>query len=446
MHIGAIEKITQNFSNGNIYFKEIEKVLKLSPAELGKRSIVLFNQQINYAKSHSPFYSAALNAVNTSIKETTDIEQVPFTRKEDLRAAYPFGFLATSKSNLIRYGESTGTTGSPTSSFMTRGDWERNTAWVTLSLMNFFSADDMVFIAMPYELAFSAFDIDRAFWNIGATVVPVGTLNSNCPWSRTVKMMDIVKPSVLACSPTRALRLYDIFAECGLDPKQSKFKTLLHIGEACSQAKLRKIMKLWSTKLVTAYGTTETNTLSLPCQFGYQHLIEDRFYFEVVDPLSGQPLNSGERGELVITSLLSEALPLIRYRTGDIVTIHEEPCACGIPLRTMEHWGRYDESVTIGNRRILKIELEDVILSTEGTGCYYCYSVIGNKMKILVEVTNVYKNKIAHDIRNRLFDYYGIEAEVEHTDKTLFCRAMDKMTKPGNLTHEHIIKERGMLP
>jgi len=439
MKIGNLEKL-RNIKSYVDYIEEIKLILQSSREELEKRILETLNIQLEYAGKNSPFYieRSKQGKMPRKIKALAELSEIQFTTKKDLRNAYPFGFIAVPRSRIIRYGESTGTTGSPTSSFMTRDEWERDNLWTTLSYMNFFSEEDMVFIAIPYELAFASVAFEKAFWNIGATVVAVGTLNMVCPWERTLKMMRVLHPSVLICTPTRALRLHDKLTEAGHDPGEVKLKTLFYAGETCSSAKLNKIAKLWNINILTAYGTTETNALSLPCQYGNQHLVEDRYYFEVIDPESGRPIEGKSRGELVITSLVAEAMPLIRYRTGDIVCIEEEPCPCGVPFRRLQHYGRYNEKITIGNNNILKIDLEEAILSVEGTGCYYAAAAEDDVLQILVELVGADKRRISEAVYDKVLKRFGVKPSVHEANREAFCKAMDNMLKPGSLSLKQI--------
>lgn len=422
------------------YYEEVKKILQSSRKELEERTIKALNHTIEHARRNSPFYIERFRKVHLSqkIKSLAELTEFPFTTKADSRSAYPFGFLAVPKSRIVRYGESTGTTGSPTSSFVTRDDWDRGNIWATLSYLNFFSSEDMIFNAVPYELAFSALDADKAFWNIGATVVGVGTLNMICPWERVIKMMSMLHPSVLICTPTRAMRLYDMFLDEEYSPEAVGLKTLFYIGETCSASKLKKIAKLWNVNLVTAYGTTETNSLSLPCQHGNQHLTENRFYFEVIDPAKEIPVKNGERGELVITSLASEAMPLVRYRTGDIVSLHSKACSCGIPFRTIQHYGRYDERIAIKDKVILKVDLEEAILKVKNTGCYYSFSIEDDKLNIMVEIVGDNKKEIIAAICKNVSQQFEISVSVQEINKALICKAMDRMLKPGSVSLTHI--------
>jgi phenylacetate-CoA ligase len=415
--------------------KEMERVEYFNRQELAAWQLDRLNKQLAHAFASSSFYRAQRQALKlpTSLNGLDLLAQFPFTTKDDLRDQYPFGLLAASRRELVRYGESTGTSGRPTSSFFTYEDWIRGNVWVEAALRHYFSPDDMVFIAIPYELTFASYDIDRALEQQGCTVVPVGTLNQICPFSRLIEMMRELHPTGLVCTPTRALRLFDMLVEDGHDPLQIGLQKLLYVGETCSPSKLRKIAETWKIKLVTAYGSTETNSLALPCCYGKSHLSEGRYFFEVIDDVSGTPLPAGQMGELVLTSLCSQAMPLIRYRTGDLVAIEERPCACGSPRRILQHHGRIGEAVEVGGAIIQKLTLEETILATPGTGTYYAAGVRDGVLHVLVEVTEGRAAEVCQDVREAIRQAHQLDCVVEPVPRRTMTAAMDSMLKPGSL-------------
>jgi phenylacetate-CoA ligase len=394
-------------------------------------------EQVRYCFERSPFYRAWRDlGLPDRFVGFADLARFPFTTKDDLRRHYPFGFLAVPPHELIRYGESTGTTGDPTSSFITYEDWIQGNVWVERALQERFSPDDLVFVAIPYELTFASYDIDRALEQLGVTVVAVGTLNQICPFERLIAMMRTLHPTALVCTPTRALRLFDMLVERGHDPLEVGLRRLLYVGETCSRAKLKKIADLWRIELVTAYGSTETNSLALPCGKGEAHLAEDRYLFEVIDPDSGEVLGAEETGELVLSSLRTRAMPLLRYRTGDLVAIEEGTCACGSSRRTLRHQGRVGERIETGGVSLPKIHLEEVLLSSPGTGLYYVAGEREGVLKVHVEIAEIAgadPAEVCREAGRRLREAFGIPASVQPVSRAVVTGAMDRMLKPGSL-------------
>lgn len=414
---------------------EMARIEAMSRDELDRYQLALLNAQLAYAAARAPLYRERFAPLPPPVDGLDALGRLPFTTKEDLRAAYPFGLLAAPRRSLIRYGESTGTTGRPTSSFITYADWIAGNVWVEAALRAHFGEDDLAFIAIPYELTFASYDLDRALEQIGCAVVAVGTLNQICPFPRLVEMMRDVRPTCLVCTPSRALRLYDMLRERGDDPLRVGLRALLYVGETCAPAKLDKLAALWQARLVSAYGSTETNSLALPCARGASHLSEGRYLFEVIDPVHGVPLALGESGELVLTSLRAEAMPLIRYRTGDLVALSPEPCPCGSPRRVLQHRGRVCEAIAIDGRSLYKIDVEEEVLATPGTGLYYAAGERGGALHVAVEVAaGEDPRAVCDDVAARLRRRFRVEPAVRRLDRGLAARAMDRMLKPGSLT------------
>ena len=424
---------------------DLERTESCTRKQLLGLQLERLNAQLQHAYQASPFYRT--RSWRWGFPERLDnlevLSRFPFTTKEDLRELYPFGFLAVPHRELIRYGESTGTSGRPTSSFITYEDWIRGNVWVEHALAPSFSAEDMAFIAIPYELTFASYDIDRALEHLGVTVVAVGTLNQVCPFERMVEMMREVHPTTLVCTPTRALRLYDMLVQQGHDPLKVGLRKLLYVGETCSPARLKKVAEAWQVQLITAYGSTETNSLALPCRLGRSHLVESRYLFEVVDPETGSPRPPGELGELVLTSLTTRAMPLLRYRTGDLVRIEESPCACGSPRRVLQHQGRVGEGFHVEGRNLPRLHLEETLLSTPGTGVYYVAGLREGRLHVHVEIApGADTPRTCNLVAERVRHAHGLKAHVEPVAREAVTRAMDRMLKPGSLSLEDLEKGR----
>lgn len=418
---------------------DLDAYEKLTREEAAAFRLERLRDEIGYVFANSPFYRDKWAAHRgLCVDRVDDLRRLPFTTKQDLRDAYPFGLVAADRAEIIRYGESTGTTGRPTSSVITYEDWIRGNVAVERSVGHWFGPGDLVFIAIPYELAFASYDLDRALEQVGAGVVAVGTLSRVCPFERMVEMMWTVRPTGLVCTPSRALRLYDMLKDSGRDPLEVGLRTFLYVGETCSPAKLSKIADLWQVELPNAYGSTETNSLGLICPDGSLHLTEDRHLFEVVDPETAEPVPDGTAGELVLTSLVARAMPLLRYRTGDFVTAGAQPCACGSPSRVLAHHGRVGEQLVVDGRRINKLALEDVVLSTEGSGLYWAAGETPEGLGIKVEADGGDPGELCREVARRVEESFGTRPRVEPIDRLQVRRAMDRMLKPGSLTLEDL--------
>ena len=419
---------------------ELKLVESFDRAALTAWQLKQLNALLEHAYANSPFYykQKATGNLSGSLGSHDDLAKLPFTTKEHFRDEYPLGFLAVPQRELSRYGESTGTSGGPTSSFITYEDWIRGNVWVEESFRHYFTSKDTAFIAIPYELTFASYDIDRALEQLGVTIVATGTLNQICPFPRLVQMMRDLHPTCLVCTPTRALRLFDMLVDQGYDPLDVGLRKLLYVGETCSPAKLRKIAEAWNIELITAYGSTETNSLALQCPAGRSHLSEGRYCFEIVDPETGAPMPPGEPGEIVLTSLRSRAMPLIRYRTGDLGIANEAPCTCGSPRRTLQHLGRVMESVEVEGVSLGKLALEEAILSAEGTGVYYAAGERDGRLEVYVEALPQASHKICAEVQRAVYEAFGVSALVRPVPRRVLTAAMDRMLKPGSLTLDDV--------
>lgn len=447
MNIDKIVKRCKLESDMRKYMDEIKKCYGFNREELKDNALKRINMELPVIVECTPYYKALYQEGNfpDKVDSLEEFEQIPFVTKQSLREQYPFGFLNGSMDQVVRYGESTGTSGSPTSSFMSKKDWEENIARVTLHLSNFFSKKDIVFIMIPFELAFSAVDMDKSLWNIGSCVVAIGAKNQVCPIDRVAEMMMKVKPTALICSPTRAIRLYYLLKEKGYEPEEVGLKTILYIGETCSDAKLDKIKEMWGgVQLTTIYGFTETNSIALPCEHNRSHLVEDRSYFELVDPKSGETLKNGKEGELVITTLRHEAFPLIRFRTGDYVRIEDTPCTCGLRFRTIKHLGRYMDRKELNGHLFMKNDLENSVLSIKGTGCNFMYSIEEGELQIAVDIIVDEKEAVKQQLIERLQDKYGAMPHVYELDRKKYFEVVDSSLKPGSIDWSAILDKGGL--
>jgi phenylacetate-CoA ligase len=201
---------------------------------------------------------------------------------------------------------------------------------------------------------------------------------------------------------------------------------------------MRRIAGLWGVRVVNAYGSTETNSLALPCPAGHLHLTEDRHLFEVVDPEAGTPLPDGTRGELIVTSLLSRGMPLIRYRTGDLVAIGPRPCRCGQATRVITHHGRIDDCFIAGGRTVHRVDLEELIASHPGTDLYYVADTLDSTLAVQVVLEDGAGPEACESISRAIFEAFGVAASVAPIARDLIFRAMDRKLKPGALRLEDL--------
>lgn len=363
-------------------------------------------KEIRYAAKNSPFYSELYknNHVEIqSILEESNLQKLPFTTKEHLRQQYPFGLLASSLEKVSHYAESTGTTGVPTSAYFSQKDWFQNNIHVAYRLMDLFSEDDIAVISAPYELSVPAQDLEKTFDLIGITQVACGVLNEFCSWEKTVDLINKVQPTIMVASGTRMLLLSEVARKMGYCAKSDfSIKKILNIGETANPTKAKKIKEIWGADVFNAYGMTETCSLAITCRYGNMHIMDDRYYYEVIDVHTGDNINDERVGELVITSLENEVMPLIRYKTNDQVRVTTQHCECGNKAEIIEHFGRIEDVIRIGEWQISYLKIEELIMSCESHNKFYRVEYSHKQICITVDLKENYSAEfILEELQNK---------------------------------------------
>ncbi|WP_224363922.1 phenylacetate--CoA ligase family protein [Hyalangium versicolor] len=319
----------------------------------------------------APYYEGRLPRVEKL--DRLSWEQLPLTRKEDLRAAYPFGLLAVPQSQLSTYHESSGTSGHPISSFFTERDWEDILSRFLRNGVRL-CREDMVLIKTPYALVTTAHQMHGAARSVGATIVPADNRSANMPYSRVLRLLHDLPVTVAWCMPTEVLLWAYAARRSGRAPARDFpwLRNFLVAGEPLSAAKRAHLEALWGGKRVLVdYGSTETGSLAGECAQGRLHLWSDRLYFEVRDPQTGGFSEQGT-GSLVVTPLFRQAMPLIRYDLEDVVEISHAPCACGQALPTVRVLGRKASVMSAGARAFSTVELEEAFYASAAeTGLWF---------------------------------------------------------------------------
>jgi phenylacetate-CoA ligase len=307
------------------------------------------------------------------LKTLADISRFPFTLKTDLRDTYPFGLFAVPREQVIRLHASSGTTGKPTVVGYTRGDLDR---WSDLMARSMACAGarpgDIVHNAYGYGLFTGGLGAHYGAERLGCTVVPV----SGGGTERQVTLIQDFGAHVLCATPSYALNIAEVAQGMGVDLRQSKLRVGLFGAEPWSEAMRAELQARLGLTAVDIYGLSEILGPGVACECGVAqaglHGWEDHFLFEIIDPKSLKPLPLGETGELVITTLTKEALPMIRYRTRDITRLSDEPCACGrTHVRIMRVTGRDDDMLIIRGVNVYPSQIEAVLVGLPDLAPHY---------------------------------------------------------------------------
>jgi phenylacetate-CoA ligase len=302
-----------------------------------------------------------------------DITKLPFTTKDDLRDEYPTGLFARDIAEVVRIHASSGTTGKPKVVGYTAHDMAVWTDAVARCLVAVgVERDDVVQNAYGYGLFTGGLGLHQGIERLGATVVPVGGGNSH----RQVELLADLESDVLTCTPSYALYLAEVAAERGVDIRDLPLRLVVFGAEPCTEPMRAEIEERLGVKGVDLYGLSEIvgPGVSIECldaQAGL-HIWEDLFYPEIVDPATGETLPPGEEGELVLTTLTKEAMPVLRYRTGDLTTLEYDTCECGRTAVRMDNvTGRTDDRLVVRGVSFYPSQVEAAVLEFDGVAPYY---------------------------------------------------------------------------
>lgn len=346
--------------------------------ELEKIQLERLQETVNRVYEKVPAYRKKMDEAGVKpedIKALKDLAKLPFVTKQDMRDNYPFGLFAVPKDKLVRIHASSGTTGKPTVVGYTQGDLETWTECVSrIACMGGASEKDVAQICFGYGMFTGALGLHYGLEKIGAAIVPSSTGNSQ----KQIMYMQDFETSLLVATPSYALRLAEVAREMGVEPqKDLKVKIALVGSELLTDAMREEMHKFWGKDLLitTNYGMSELMGpgVSGEClEHCGLHINEDYFIPEIIDPKTGEVLPAGEQGELVITCIKKEGLPLIRYRTKDITRLFYDKCKCGRTLCRMENLcGRSDDMLKIRGVNVFPSQIEEVILSVSELGPHY---------------------------------------------------------------------------
>jgi phenylacetate-CoA ligase len=330
---------------------------------------------VAWARERVPFYRDALAAagVKDEAVDLDRLETLPFTAKEDLRQHYPFGLFAVPREEVIRIHASSGTRGKPTVVGYTRNDLG---IWREVMARSLAGAGaepgQLIQIAYGYGLFTGGLGFHEGAEHMGLTVVPVSSGNT----LRQILLLQDFRPHGLACTPSFALYIGESLREEGGDPAALGLRYGLFGAEPWTEAMRARLQSLWGCPAVDFYGLSEVigPGVASECVEARDglHLNEDHFLPEIVDPATGVPLPVGHEGELVLTSLTKEALPVIRYRTGDVTRLDPEPCRCGrTTVRMARIKGRTDDMLIIKGVNVFPSQLEAALLTVQDLAPHY---------------------------------------------------------------------------
>lgn len=383
---------------------------------------------INHLKNNNLHYKEALADCNWNSIEEVEYEKIPFLTKEELRKD-PWMLLSVPKKEISLIHVSTGTTGGkPIYMAHTLPDlYDFDLAPRYKALFNHYCTEDVAFVALPYEMSSAGLSFHKVFQFQERTIVaPVGKGGFYSVPEKTLDMMLDLGATILITTPSYAILLAECAKEKGFNVKDKiKLKAFWLTGEGASDALRKRIEKLWGCKATTFYGTLECGSVGMECdrQNGY-HLSSAHVVVDIVDPDTGKKLEPGEIGEIVITTLLHEGMPMLKYKTQDIGYIDDTPCSCGCKAPRLFLRGRLVDQFVIDGKEYSPFYIEEHLMRNPEVGNWYKFVPRDAYLEIQVEpgegITG--NEEVADKIAGKIEFATGAPCKlvfVEHIDKSL---------------------------
>ena len=367
----------------------------LPPSQLRELQLERLRNMVTQAYNNVTLFRRRMNDRGMEpgdLKSLDDITRLPFCEKTDLRDSYPFGLFARPMSEIVRLHASTGTTGKPIVVAYTQEDID---VWTNVMCRSFAAIGlhrgDIIQNAYGYGLFTGGLGAHYGAEALGATVIPISGGNTQ----RQIMVLKDFNVTAICCTPSYFLHIIDQATELGVNLKDLPLRAGVFGAEPWTESMRQRIQQDSGIKAYDIYGLSEIIgpgvAMECPCQAG-PHVFEDFFYPEVIDSATGKPCPEGVEGELVLTTLSKQAMPMIRYRTRDITALTSEPCPCGRTLRRIKRISRRsDDMIIIRGVNVYPSQIETALLKVEGALPHYQIILTREKgldeMEVQVEVT-----------------------------------------------------------
>jgi phenylacetate-CoA ligase len=361
----------------------------MSRSDMEQLQLERLQTTVNRAYRNVRFYHRLFSQAGIEpedVQSLKDIERLPFTTKEDLRDAYPYEMFSVPLREIVRIHSSSGTTGRATVVGYTRNDlrtWSELVARVISAAG--VTKHDVVQITFGYGLFTGGFGLHYGAERVGASVIPVSAGNTE----RQIQIMQDFKSTVLVGTPSYALHIAEAMDDMGVDSKTLSLRVGLFGGEPSSEHMRREIEERLNILATDNYGLSEVMGPGVSGECEHKnglHISDDHFFVELIDPSSLKHVPYGEQGELVVTTLTKEGMPLLRYRTGDLTALNPESCKCGrTSTRMSKVRGRTDDMLIIRGVNIFPADIEAILFETEGVEPHY--QIILDRKAALDELT-----------------------------------------------------------
>lgn len=389
---------------------------------------------VKYVYDRSPFYKKRFDEFGVKpedIKSINDLGKLPFTKKQDLRDTYPNGMFCVKNTDVVRYHASSGTTGKPTVVGYTQNDldmWAESLARGMTAVG--LSDEDIIQVSYGYGLFTGGLGVHYGSEKIGATTLPASSGNTE----RQITLMKDLDVTAICCTPSYFSYLIEAAEQMDCSIKN---KTKLRVGifgaEPWSESLRKRIEERSGIKAYDVFGTSElSGPLFIECEMQEgMHIWSDMFLFEILDPDTNEPVQDGEVGELVVTTLMKEALPLIRYRVGDLASLETAVCKCGrTHPRLMRLKGRSDDMVIVRGINVFPGQVEYVLIKFPEVSPHFMIIIDRegelDSMTVQVELVDMASDK--------LDDYYKLKSSIQHELKSILNLHADvEFVAPGTI-------------
>ena len=425
-----------------------KKIETLKPAELQALQLKRLKKTLHQVNKVE-FYRNRLSGAGvkiSNIRSLDDIQKLPFTKKQDLRDGYPFGFFAVPLKEIVRIHTTSGTTGKPTVVGYTQKDLD---SWSDLIARNMtmigIGKDDIFQNMVNYGMFTGGLGFHYGAEKIGMTVIPSATGNTK----RQIEMIMDFGVTTIHCTPSYAMHLSEVAEE--LNANLDSLKTGIFGAEAWSETMRNSLEARLGVTAYDSYGLSELFgpgvAFECPERDGL-HIWHDSYLVEIIDPKTCERLGDGERGELVVTPLIKEAMPLIRYRTGDVTMMFEDGCLCGRSQKIARITGRSDDMLVIRGINVFPSQIEHVLLKIPEVGNQFMVYIDRinhmDEMTVEVEINREY-------FSGELADLANIQKKVvKELHDVLELRTTVKLVEPGSLPRfegksKRVVDRRGEM-
>lgn len=426
-----------------LYEPLLDEAERLSREALSALQFERLKWSLNHACNNSRPYRgkcAAADVHPDQLRSLSDLSRFPFTTKPDLRAAYPFGFFAVPREEVVRVHASSGTTGQPTVVGYTRKDIETWSSVVARSIRAAGGRPGMkVHVAYGYGLFTGGLGAHYGAETLGCTVIPV----SGGQTEKQVQLISDLEPDIIMVTPSYMLAILDEFVRQGLDPRATSLRIGIFGAEPWSEAMRSEIEDAFTIDAVDIYGLSEVigPGVANECIETKDGLTiwEDHFYPEIIDPQTGESLPDGQFGELVFTSLTKEAMPVIRYRTGDLTRLL--PGTARVMRRMERITGRSDDMMIIRGVNVFPAQIEEIILSVEGLAPHYELEISRpHRLDVLMVIVEARddsgveaRTAAAEQLKKRVKSLIGISVDVSIVNPGTIERSAGKANRIRDL-------------